>query len=582
MKKAIKSIGLMFATALVTASSLHVNADTTTYTLNSDFDLGLLSGVNHDAPNINQLQLNTTGTTFPFLWVSNAGEHTFSKIDTDGAGGNGCEVARYYTWFTATAPTNNEFAGAAPSRTAVNANGDVYVVNRHFDGRMPDIIKISVSGGVDRNGNGVIDTSIDTNGNCAIDPSEMMPIVDDGDGILNIQDFSDERVLWVRQYGTNSSLGRSVCLDTGGNVWAGTYSTRQYYKFDPNGNLLAGPISTGSTSNYGCAVDANGMLFGASLGSGVVEINTNTNTYLGTHFGSSNYGIALGNGKVYLGSTLRSHDPVTHTFGPVIASSATGVAVDGDGAVWFGTPTLRKFVLRTDGSGFLNPTPVCSTGSLGGRGPIVDKNGHAWTINLSNNSVSQYDTNCNFISTVPVGRRPYTYSDATGLGVLTQTDPQGRWTFSNDSGSAGTSWDKISWNTEPEGNVPAGASITVEARASDSLVDLATSPYVPVVNNAAGLGLTGQHIEVNAVLRPDASSNTPILSDLSITSLASTDCDTNADGKIDRVDVGTISRNRNTPVPPGNPLWDLNGDNVINVVDGRLCALQCTNANCAP
>lgn len=604
MRILIRAINVTLIAALFTASSLY--ATTTTYTLDADFDVGTLNGVNHTAPNGDQLQLSVTGTTFPNLWVANAGDHTFSKIDTDGtppAGnpGDGCEVARYYSYFSTQAPTFYAFSGPAPSRTAVDSNGDVYLANRHFTGsKSPELLKFSASGGVDRNGNGVIDTSVDTNGDCIIQASEMLPVVDGAGiggpgipGVLDITDFHDERVIWVRQFGTGSSLGRSVCIDTNNHIWAGTYNTREYYKFDLNGNLLVGPggseldtspgtggVNTAAT-NYGCAVDASGRLWGATLSATLVELNTNTNTHTTNRSGSSNYGIALGNGRVYLGSSLRSFDPVTNTFGPLIASGGTGVSVDGDGAVWHGTPTLRKYVV-VPATGNLNTTPVCSVATSGERGPIIDKDGHAWTINLNANTVSQYDTNCNFISTRPVGDSPYTYSDATGFGVLTQTDPQGIWTVTHDSGSPATPWDKISWNMEPEGNIPGDASITVEARSADSLATLATAVYGPVANNTGGLGLTGQYIEVRSVLRPTSAGVTPVMSDLSITSLAATNCDTDGDGDVDRFDVGTISRNRNTPVPPGNPLWDLNGDNVINVVDGRLCALQCTNANCAP
>jgi hypothetical protein len=66
-----------------------------TYTTDADFDLGALSGVNHTAPNNNQLQLSAVGTTFPVMWVANAGEDTVSKFDTI----NNVELARYRTWF---------------------------------------------------------------------------------------------------------------------------------------------------------------------------------------------------------------------------------------------------------------------------------------------------------------------------------------------------------------------------------------------------------------------------------------------------------------------------------------------------
>ncbi|GAB3038641.1 hypothetical protein [Bowmanella dokdonensis] len=560
-------------------------AGTTVYTTDSDFDLGTLNSVNHDAPNNNQIQLNVIGDTFPVLWVANAGEDTMSRIDTDGAGGSGCEEARYLTAFgdPNTLANHGAFSGPAPSRTAVDTEGNVYVANRHFSGgRRPELLKIAVEGGVDRNGNGVIDTSSDANNDCMITPDEMLPVIDDNnDGITQISEFRDERVIWISEYGDPGDLGRSLCLGTDGSLWAGTYSGREYFRFDQNGNILAGPISTSGATNYGCAVDSDGTLWGATLASTLVELDTSSNSWTQNINGQSNYGIGLGNNRVYLGGTLHAYDPANGTFQFNVAGGGTGVAVDGDGAVWYGTPTLRKFV--TLPSGDLNTTPSCSVSTLGGRGPIVGKGGRIWTINLNSNSVSQYDSNCNFISTIPVGRSPYTYSDATGFGARNQTDPTGIWTVITDGGATGTEWDLISWNNEPEGLIPAGASIEVEARAANSVGGLGLLAYMPVLNNVPGLGITGQFIQIRTVLRPNANEESPILSDLRVSTVVTQEgsCDNNSDGEVNSIDIANINANRNMSVPPGDPIFDLDANGVINVLDSRICVLQCDNSRCA-
>lgn len=58
-------------------------------------------------------------------------------------------------------------------------------------------------------------------------------------------------------------------------------------------------------------------------------------------------------------------------------------------------------------------------------------------------------------------------------------------------------------------------------------------------------------------------------------------CDVNDDGFIDRMDIQMINGARNTPVPPGNPSWDIDGNGIINVLDARQCILQCDLARCA-
>jgi streptogramin lyase len=571
----------LLSAALFTSTAY---AATTTYTTDAQFDSGVLDSVNHDAPNNEQLQINVGGDTFPVLWVANAGEDTMSRVNTDGAGGNGCEEARYLTAFglPATLANHGAFSGPAPSRSAVDGSGNLYVANRHFTGgKRPELLKIAVEGGDDRNGNGVIDTSFDANGNCMIEPDEMLPVIDDnGDGIAQISEFRDERVIWISQFADGNDLGRSLCLDVAGNLWAGTYNGREYWKFDQNGVLIAGPIATSAT-NYGCAVTADGTLWGATLGSILVELNTNTNTWTANRTGQSNYGIAVGNSRVYLGSTLHGFNPATGVFQLSVASGGTGVQVDGLGNVWFGTPTLRKFAVNPV-TGDLNTTPVCSIATLGGRGPIVGKGNNIWTINTNSNSVSQYDNDCNFISTIPVGRAPYTYSDATGFGARNQTDPTGIWAVITDGGAAGTPWDSVAWNSEPQGNVPAGASITVEARVADIVANLGGATYIPVVNGAAGLGLTGQFIQVRAVLRPNTAGDSPVLSDLSVMTAATgvQICDVDLDGDIDKLDLREISRARGQVALPNDPR-DANQDGVITPSDTKVCIPLCTLANCA-
>ena len=215
-------------------------AGSVTYTLDSQFDLGTLLNVNHNAPNNNQLQLNLVGTGFPLLWIANAGEHTLSKFDTTQVGASpGREVARYYTWFSTQGPTNYAWSGPAPSRTAVDVDGNAYVLNRHFDGRSALLLKVLANGFIDRNGNGVVDTSTDANNDGVIQSSEMKSIVDlNGNGVIDCPqsapfagcEIQDERIAWAARVPDgvaaplrNGRLGRSLCMGTDGHVWVGLF-----------------------------------------------------------------------------------------------------------------------------------------------------------------------------------------------------------------------------------------------------------------------------------------------------------------------------------------------------------------------
>jgi hypothetical protein len=117
----------------------------------------------------------------------------------------------------------------------------------------------------------------------------------------------------------------------------------------------------------------------------------------------------------------------------------------------------------------------------------------------------------------PVGNSPYTYSDATGLSAFTNTAASGKWTVVQDSAVDGNKWEKVTWNTEPEANVPSGASISVAARAADTQAGLTSKSFVPVSNGEQITDMLGRFIEVQVTLAANSSNQSPVLSDITIT-----------------------------------------------------------------
>jgi hypothetical protein len=570
-----------------------------TYTTDADFDLGVLFNVNHDAPGNNQLQLNAQRTTFPVMWITNAGEDTVSKIDTT----NGRELARYRTGFGPAGQAgylshlNNAYAGPAPSRTAVDSDGNVYVANRHFDNKPASVMKILASGGIDRNGNGTIETSSDVNNDGVIAGAEILNLGDTNlNGAVDAAELQDERVAWIVQVGPNAGLGRSLCRDANGFIWLGLYNARQYYKLDPaDGTVLAGPVSTASplsNNPYGCLVDNNGQLWGASLSSTLLQLNTNTNSIVNVYnhsaFGSD-YGIGIGNGRVYQAGNGYSYiefNPSTNTFSAPAAlrRSSIGVVTDGSGNI----------IVGLGGSGVTKYAPngavIWSAPNQGGTpnycyGVQIDSDQNVWCIHFGTfgavGKIAKYDgTTGAALGVFSVGNNPYTYSDATGIAAFSTTNPLGRWSIVQDAGTAGTQWSTVRWNQEAQGSVPAGTSIGVEGRASDTEAALGGLAWVPI-GNGAPLTLTGRFIEVRATLQSNNPLLSPILSDLSINSVPRvTSCDADRDGDVDSADLLLIRNANGQTATAGDPR-DGNGDGVINVADGRYCALRCTRAGCA-
>lgn len=570
--------------AVVIFSGVPAAADST-YTLDADFALGTLINVNFDPPNSDQLQINTTTSTFPVLWIANAGEDTVSRIDTD----DDCEVARYESWFFGN-HLGNAFAGPAPSRTAVDSEGNVYVANRHFDGRPPSVMKILLDGGIDRNNNGVIDTSTD-DGDCLIDrndPAELIRLVDNNpaNGILDQAELLDERVAWVTQVAGVNDLGRSLCIAPDGNIWLGTFqSGPAYFEIDSTtGAVISGPHPN-SNSNYGCVVDTDGTLYGANLSSNMAILDTNNPTSFSnpshSAFGA-NYGIALGDPSVYLASSSGlsyvEYNKTTGTFSTPadVFLRTLGISVDGDGDIVLGQSTIYKFDASDGSVIWSTPNPA---GLSDQRGVIVDSSNNIWVVNKNSNNVTKFrGSDGAFIATIPVGNQPYTYSDATGLGFIS-TAGNGFWTVINDSGVDGTSWDSIDWNNEPEASEPPGTSITVQARASDVEAQLPLLGYSNITNGATPTGLIGRYIQIRTTLAPASDGTSPVLSDLRVFA-QDTSCDQDGDGDVDRIDVKTVFGLRGQSVPPAPESADLDGDGQVTVLDGRLCVLQCNLPNC--
>ncbi|MDP1535523.1 MAG: dockerin type I domain-containing protein, partial [Rubrivivax sp.] len=397
----------------------------------------------------------------------------------------------------------------------------------------------------------------------------------------------DERVAWtsVLPAGEASGLGRALCIGTDGNLWVGVYGTSRYYKMRASdGVLLSGPHAIGVTP-YGCLIDGAGMLWSASLSTVLGRLDTSSpgSTTTFTDGSSTNYGIALGNGKVYLASLsgfgFRQFDPGSSAFSTPGGSkgfSSTGISVDGSGNIWTG-PYTTGGVSKYNAAGTL----LCSganqfVGSIETRGVIVDADNNIWQINRHTNSVAKYrGSDCAPQGTYPVGFDPYTYSDATGFAARNITTPTGTWTVVNDSGASGQAWSKVSWTD----SVPAGAAVLVSARADNVQANLSSLPFVPV-SNGANPGLTGRFIQVQVRLNAAPAGTSPVLFDLSLQT-PDTTCDVDRDGDIDQLDLALISRARNQPATGPDDPRDADGDRRITPNDVKVCIPKCTRPNCA-
>lgn len=138
-----------------------------------------------------QLQLNKTATTLPFIWVPNSNEGTVSKVDTV----TGKELGRYRVGLS----------NCSPSRTTVDLQGNCWVGNR-ANGTVVKIGLYEAGQYIDKNGNGTIETSRYLDGDGNITGNEILPL------------GKDECVLFEVLLGSTGSGPRGLAIDADNNL----------------------------------------------------------------------------------------------------------------------------------------------------------------------------------------------------------------------------------------------------------------------------------------------------------------------------------------------------------------------------
>jgi len=527
---------LIICSALMTISFVEVEGVKASpsiwvYTNNADWEKGVEKGVNHvEVPD--QLQLNENITMDVFIWIANSEEHTVSKLDTQ----TGDEVGKYRVDFLFD-EAGNIIQGATgdPSRTAVDLDGNVWVACRaeyHGDSRMGAAIKIAamIEDGVDRNGNGKIDTSKDLNGNGKIDTDEILP------------PGEDELVLVTVALGENTSP-RAVVIDRNNNAWVGLTSPGEYVKLDGRtGEELLRVDAVGPV--YGAAIDKDGYLWSCNKFSGTIsKINTATAEMVEGYpkfIDNDIYGIAVDNfGHVWIGDGMASNliliDAAT---GEVIKrtnvsdSIMRGVVVDNKSNVWVADSNMDR-VLKFDNNGnFLREVYVGRGRNNGWEGPVgvaVDVDGNVWVVNKRSSEAIKIDVETNTVKgAYTVGRQPYTYSDMTGYALRHFIVHTGTWTATEDSGIENAEWSKVSWNSyEPE-----GTSVSVRFRADNTKKKLSAVDWIEV-GNGVPFSMAGRYFQVETRLSTTPGSKiSPVLRDLTVQSASNKEpCEFNLTGR---------------------------------------------------
>ena len=461
--------------------------------------------------------LNVDATDLSMLWVANSGNGTVSKLNTE----TGDEVGRY-------------IVGANPSRTAVDFRGNCWVANRG-DGHVVQII-LDPQECFDKNGDGIITSSADLNGNGTIEPTEMLSKEEDE---CVAQDLTPDAA-----YG-GKHTARALAIDYKDDIWVGYWESRRMYLISASTGAVVKTVQLGTSGRpYGAAMDGDGRLFvsmrynKSASWVAIMETDPVVGPPKYVKVPGDSYGIAVdANGMVWVagGSTQRVFwfDP-----GAPIPTPATiqlnqgntrGVAATLEGDVYVAEHQWTckgsaRYLARIDA----DTKQLLSHVDLGGkRGPIgvtVGFGGTIWSLNQCTSTATKLDAvTGEILGEFPTGPAPYTYSDMTGYMLRAMVKPSGEFYQIYEGWETGTTtWASL----DAVVLTPPESAIEVSARAADSLAALETAPWVdfigaypfqPLPFDLKAHGLVGRYLQVLVRMSSKVPNSSPVLQKLIVT-----------------------------------------------------------------
>lgn len=536
----------------ILAASAPASAQVRVWTTTADFDTGTLNNVS-DTKFPNQVVLGPTPVSktrnvwsdnFNYGFVirldSTTGKQT-SRVDSVLNSINGVS--------TGVRPANElcnwSNQGNCPGRVAVDTKGDVWIVNRAF-GSQGSLSKFSGSLNhcIDRNNNGVIDTSNDKNGDGIID---MNP--------ANGEYFgqNDECILTTIAVGAINGLPRGVAVDKRGKIWVGTYNEGKVYRFNPNepvtleATITVGgnPYSMASGGDYVFVSNGSGQTARVNIVSGAIDYAPCPGTYgivadpggQVAWLGSWMTG-AAGSYRADFGVTPHTCTLMPNGVGPTTAMTLDTQAAPGP-YVWGANYSQERISKYTMAGVFVASYPAGGTANAHGLSPDFD--GNLWTVSdqaVAQKMMSKINPATGaLIGSYSIGflasdaakypaiggtysdpATPYLYSDFTGVQIDRQAPYTyiGSWDGVYDGGASKIPWGKLAWNGEPQGAVPAETKLNLALRAADTVAALGTASYVTATNGAALAGVVGRYVQVSAQLAGPGFV-TSVLSDVSVT-----------------------------------------------------------------
>jgi len=462
------------------------------WNLNSENSTGLGLSNGNLVLDSTQISLN-----LKFIWIANSPNSTVSKVD--------CKLAKEVGRFQVCSD---------PSRTSVDLEGNVWVGCRG-DGKVAKIMA-ETKNCVDKNGNGIIETS-----------TGSTPICNSAG--------CDECVKFIVQPDGGATIARAAGVDKDNHVWMGFWSSKNLRRLEPVAGAVVDTHNIGCNP-YGLVIDQKGIIWAQGAGCGqLIRFDPATKQVDKYGYKAGAYGINVDKyGKIWVasGSNASRFDPQTFQWtvvnlmgkggGRGLASSNDGYvypAVDGSGgAVKINAnvePPVAEMFMKGAG------TPV---------GAALDYDGYVWVVNQGGASASKLDPKTGqMVANVPVGSSPYTYSDMTGYTLNYFTAPKGQYTTVFFGGlpinPVTTNKPKQVWQSvSADAELPDGTNLRMRFRAANDKTALETANWSEPVEffkvtefpyNLAAKNIVGSLLQVEVQLITKVKGVTPVLKSLS-------------------------------------------------------------------
>jgi hypothetical protein len=504
------------------------------YTSSVDFANGILINLNSaDTPN--QLQLNSTPTPLPYLWLPCSTRGTVARISAV----TGAILGEYRTMPDIIDPWTQQLVDPSPSRTAVDRYGNLWIANRNdnlqFSGTlMGSVARVGlVCGGIRgvRSGSPPNYTfTPNPDGEYLRPPFVYNTCLDaDPDGLIKTSRGLTDILTWANSNGEDSDGGvssaedeamlnyvrvaptgaRTLGVDADNNVWVGGWLNQVHQKLS---GLTGDPIpgtrfpaqDNGEIGGYGGFVDGYGALWsslGANSGGYLLKLYPDL-TYQ-TICPIGNYGLAINPKNQDIWYSTRADGVVAKYLngGQFLAayfhgsSEAQGVVVDYNNNAWVahvrdvGTTVGH---IRTDAGWVGNVHLSISPNIIAGPTSLaVDNNGKVWVANYNANNAMRIDPNAGPYSTggVRIGAVDLTVDVGDGSEHQEPNNkPATPYTFSDMTGFVNLAATRqagcwvfvhdghcsgLHWNRISwNASTPSGTAVVVEVRAANTVAGL--------------------------------------------------------------------------------------------------------------